>query len=52
MQFMVIDFISKYNCKVETKPLLVGEQTEDFHSDCWTYQDLSVVLLAFWMLLR
>lgn len=34
MRFMVIDFISKYNCKVETKPLLVGEQTEDFHSDC------------------
>lgn len=48
---MVVDFIPKYNWKVETKPLLIGKQIDDFHSDYWTYQDLSVVLLAFWVIL-
>lgn len=43
---MVVDFIPKYNWNVETKPLLIGEQIEDFHSDYWTYQDLSVMLFV------
>lgn len=31
---MVNDFVPKCNRKVKTKPVLIGEQIEDFHSDC------------------